>query len=96
MLFTRNGVVQIKNKCWADDHSPLDPDGTCWVDQAYSKAMVRHLFVTNEMLGLQIASLHNLTFYVSLMAEARENILAGTFSQWKARMLPQVKTRITG
>ncbi|MBL0043017.1 MAG: tRNA guanosine(34) transglycosylase Tgt [Flavobacteriales bacterium] len=96
MLFTRNGVVQIKNKCWADDHSPLDPGGTCWVDQAYSKAMVRHLFVTNEMLGLQIASLHNLTFYVSLMTEARENILAGTFSQWKARMLPQVKTRITG
>ncbi len=96
MLFTRNGVVQIKNKCWADDHSPLDPDGTCWVDQAYSKAMARHLFVTNEMLGLQIASLHNLTFYVSLMTEARENILAGTFSQWKARMLPQVKTRITG
>ena len=96
MLFTRNGVVQIKNKCWADDHSPLDPDGTCWVDQAYSKALVRHLFVTNEMLGLQIASLHNLAFYVSLMTEARENILAGTFAEWKARLLPMVKQRISG
>jgi queuine tRNA-ribosyltransferase len=89
-------VVQIKNKCWADDHSPLDPDGTCWVDQAYSKALVRHLFVTNEMLGLQIASLHNLAFYVSLMREARERILEGSFSEWKARLLPQVKTRISG
>jgi queuine tRNA-ribosyltransferase len=96
MLFTRNGVVQIKNKCWADDHSPLDPEGTCWVDQAYSKALVRHLFVTNEMLGLQIASLHNLAFYVSLMTEARGHILEGTFTEWKARMLPLVKTRITG
>jgi queuine tRNA-ribosyltransferase len=96
MLFTRKGVVQIKNKVWADDHSPLDPDGTCWVDQHYSKALVRHLFVTNEMLGLQIASLHNLAFYVSLMKEARERILDGTFSEWKARMLPMVKTRITG
>lgn len=96
MLFTRNGVVQIKNKCWADDHSPLDADGTCWVDQAYSKAMVRHLFVTNEMLGLQIASLHNLAFYVSLMTEARSHILTGTFTEWKARLLPMVKTRITG
>jgi queuine tRNA-ribosyltransferase len=96
MLFTRNGVVQIKNKCWADDHGPLDPDGTCWVDKAYSKALVRHLFVTNEMLGLQIASLHNLAFYVSLMKEARERILEGSFTEWKARLLPMVKTRITG
>jgi len=96
MLFTRKGVVQIKNKVWADDHSPLDPDGTCWVDHHYSKALVRHLFVTNEMLGLQIASLHNLAFYVSLMKEARERILDGTFSEWKARMLPMVRTRITG
>ena len=96
MLFTRNGVVQIKNKCWADDHGALDPDGTCWVDQAYSKALVRHLFVTNEMLGLQIASLHNLAFYVSLMQEAREKILDGSFTEWKARLLPMVKTRIAG
>ncbi len=96
MLFTRTGVVQIKNKCWADDHSPLDPDGTCWADQHYSRALVRHLFVTNEMLGLQIASLHNLAFYVSLMTEARGHILAGTFTAWKTALLPQLKTRITG
>ncbi len=96
MLFTREGVVQIKNKVWADDHSPLDPHGTSFVDSAYSKAFVRHLFVTNELLGLQIASLHNLAFYVALMTEARERILEGTFSEWKAKMLPKLKTRITG
>lgn len=96
MLFTREGVVQIKNKVWADDHSPLDPHGTSFVDSAYSKAFVRHLFVTNELLGLQIASLHNLAFYVALMTEAREHILEGTFSEWKAKMLPKLKTRITG
>ena len=96
MLFTREGVVQIKNKVWADDHSPLDPQGTSFVDSAYSKAFVRHLFVTNEILGLQIASLHNLAFYVSLMTEARQHVLEGSFSEWKARMLPRLKTRITG
>ncbi|MCO5274521.1 MAG: tRNA guanosine(34) transglycosylase Tgt [Flavobacteriales bacterium] len=96
MLFTREGVVQIKNKVWADDHSPLDSNGTSFVDSAYSKAFVRHLFVTNEILGLQIASLHNLAFYVSLMTEARQHILDGTFSTWKARMLPKLKNRITG
>ena len=96
MLFTRRGVVQIKNKCWSDDHSPLDPDGTCWVDQQYSRALVRHLFTTNEMLGQQIASLHNLTFYIDLMREAREHILDGSFSTWKARTLPLLKQRITG
>jgi len=95
MLFTRQGVVNIKNRIWADDHSPLDPDGTCWVDQAYSRAFVRHLFVTNEVLGQQIASLHNLGFYVSLMNEARQQILDGTFSAWKARLLPQLKQRIS-
>jgi len=96
MLFTREGVVQIKNKVWADDHSPLDPNGTSFVDSAYSKSFVRHLFVTNELLGLQIASLHNLAFYVALMTEARGKILDGTFSEWKAGMLPKLKTRISG
>jgi queuine tRNA-ribosyltransferase len=95
MLFTREGVVQIKNKLWADDHSPLDANGTSYVDSAYSKAFVRHLFVTNELLGLQIASLHNLAFYVALMTEARGKILDGTFSEWKAGMLPKLKTRVT-
>jgi queuine tRNA-ribosyltransferase len=96
MLFTREGVVQIKNKVWADDHSPLDANGTSFVDSAYSKAFVRHLFVTNEILGLQIASLHNLAFYVSLMTEARQHILDGSFGEWKVRMLPMLKNRITG
>ena len=96
MLFTRQGVLNIKNKQWADDHGPLDPDGTCWVDSFHSRAFVRHLFVTNEMLGQQIASLHNLAFYVALMNEARERILNGSFSDWKARLLPVLKTRITG
>jgi queuine tRNA-ribosyltransferase len=96
MLFTREGVVQIKNKAWADDHSPLDPHGTSYVDRAYSRAFVRHLFVTNELLGLQIASLHNLAFYVALMGEARERVLDGTFTEWKALMLPKLKNRVTG
>jgi queuine tRNA-ribosyltransferase len=81
---------------WADDHSPLDQNGTSFVDSAYIKAFVRHLFVTNELLGLQIASLHNLAFYVALMTEARGKILDGTFSEWKAQVLPKLKTRITG
>lgn len=96
MLFTREGVVQIKNKVWADDHSPLDPGGTSFVDREYSKAFVRHLFVTNELLGLQIASLHNLAFYVALLTEARTRILDGTFTEWKVMMLPRLKNRITG
>ncbi len=96
MLFTRQGVVQIKNKRWAEDHTPLDPEGTSYVDRAYTKAFVRHLFVTNELLGLQIASLHNLAFYLALVAEAREKILDGSFTQWKATMLPKLKNRITG
>jgi queuine tRNA-ribosyltransferase len=66
------------------------------VDRAYSRAFVRHLFVTNELLGLQIASLHNLAFYVALMGEARERVLDGTFTEWKALMLPKLKNRVTG
>ena len=93
MLFTRQGVLQIKNKRWADDHSPLDPEGTCWVDQAYSRAFVRHLFQSNEMLGQQIASLHNLGFYLALMREARERIQDGSFTVWKNGALPKLKQR---
>ena len=94
MLFTRNGILQIKNKQWADDHGPLDPDGTCWVDTYYSRAFVRHLFATNELLGLQIASLHNLGFYLELMKEARQRIFDGTFTTWMARTLPVLKQRM--
>ena len=94
MLFTREGVLQINNRQWADDHGPLDPNGNTWVDSFYSRAFVRHLFQSGEMLGQQIASLHNVGFYLSLMKEAREKIIQGTFSNWKNEMLPKLKTRI--
>jgi queuine tRNA-ribosyltransferase len=93
MLFTLDGVVNIKNKRWADDHSPLDPNGHSWVDSAYSRAFVRHLFQSNEMLGQQIASLHNVGFYLALMRTARERILDGTFTSWKNALLPKLKVR---
>ena len=94
MLFSREGVINIKNKRWEDDHGPLDEHGTCWVDPFYSKAFVRHLFQSGEFLGQQIASLHNLGFYLALMKEARTKIMDGTFSSWKAAMLPKLKTRL--
>ncbi|MDQ3101707.1 MAG: tRNA guanosine(34) transglycosylase Tgt [Bacteroidota bacterium] len=94
MLFTSEGVLQIKNKQWADHHGPLDPHGTTWVDSFYSRAFVRHLFQSGEMLGQQIASLHNVGFYLSLMKEAREKIMEGSFASWKNAMLPKLKTRI--
>ncbi|MEO8069381.1 MAG: tRNA guanosine(34) transglycosylase Tgt [Flavobacteriales bacterium] len=94
MLFTRNGVLNIKNKQWADDHAPLDEAGTCWVDKAYSKAFVRHLFQSGELLGPQITSLHNLAFYLDLMNEARTRILDGSFTTWKAQLLPALKQRM--
>ena len=83
MLFTSHGTINIKNKKWADDFSPIDPEGVSFVDSEYSKAYVRHLFTVNEMLGRQIASIHNLSFYLWLTREARKHILAGDFTQWK-------------
>jgi len=94
MLFTSEGILNIKNKQWADDHSPLDPGGHSWVDTTYSRAFVRHLFQSGEMLGQQIASLHNLGFYIGLMREARARILDGSFSSWKNGLLPKLKTRL--
>ena len=94
MLFTRDGVLQIKNKQWADHHGPLDPMGTAWVDGFYSRAFVRHLFQSNEMLGQQIASLHNLGFYLALMKHARTHILDGSFTAWKNALLPKLKVRL--
>ena len=93
MLFTREGIVNIKNKQWADDHSPLDPGAHSWVDTAYSRAFVRHLFQSGEMLGQQIASLHNLGFYIGLMREARQRIIDGSFTPWKNELLPKLKVR---
>lgn len=94
MLFTRNGVINIKNNKWRDDFSPVDPDGTSFVDHQYSKAYLRHLFQSKEMLGAQIGSIHNLAFYLWLVGEARQQILAGTFKEWKEKMVKQVGKRL--
>lgn len=94
MLFTRNGIINIKNNKWRDDFSPVDPDGTSFVDHQYSKAYLRHLFQAKEMLGAQIGSIHNLAFYLWLVGEARQQILAGTFSTWKEKMVKQVGKRL--
>lgn len=93
-LFTRNGVMNMKNLKWANDFSPLDPDGTADVDQRYSRAYVRHLFAANELLAIYIASVHNLSFYLWLVREARQQIEAGTFNTWKNRMVHQVTQRL--
>ncbi|AQX11646.1 tRNA guanosine(34) transglycosylase Tgt [Elizabethkingia meningoseptica] len=94
MLFTWNGVINIKNEKWKNDFSPLDEFGTSYVDQEYSKAYVRHLFSAREYLGKQIASIHNLAFYLDLVRVAREHILAGDFYEWKNSIIPQLKSRL--
>lgn len=94
MLFTRNGIINIKNNKWRDDFSPVDPDGTSFVDHQYSRAYLRHLFNAKEMLGAQIGSIHNLAFYLWLVGEAREQILAGTFKEWKEKMVLQLGRRL--
>ena len=94
MLFTQNGIINIKNKRWEDDFSPVDKDGTSFVDYTYTKAYLRHLFVAKEMLGPMIASQHNLAFYLWLVKEARKHILFGDFSVWKEMMVKRVTQRI--
>jgi len=94
MLFTRNGIINIKNNKWRDDFSPIDPEGTSFVDHQYSKAYLRHLFNAKEMLGAQIGSIHNLAFYLWLVEEARQQILAGTFKGWKEQMVKQIGKRL--
>lgn len=94
MLFTKNGIINIKNKKWESDFSPIDPDGTSYVDNFYSKAYLRHLIISKEILGAQIATLHNLSFYLWLVTEAREQILAGTFYNWKNQMVKQLGQRL--
>ncbi|MCM1452255.1 MAG: tRNA guanosine(34) transglycosylase Tgt [Clostridium sp.] len=94
MLFTRHGTMNMRNKKWAEDFSPLQEDGASWVDRAYSKAYVRHLFIANELLALEIASQHNLAFYLWLVGEARRRILAGDFASWKAEMAETLSRRI--
>ena len=94
MLFTAHGTINIKNKKWADDFSVIDTDAITWVDTAYSKAYLRHLFTVNEMLGKQIATIHNLGFYLWLVREARKHILAGDFASWKKTMVVQMDKRL--
>ncbi len=94
MLFTRNGIINIRNEKWKDDLSVLDPDGTAFVDSGYSKAYLRHLIISKEILGAQIATIHNLSFYLALVTEAREKILEGSFVSWKEEMVKKLSRRI--
>ncbi|WP_428742999.1 tRNA guanosine(34) transglycosylase Tgt [Tenacibaculum sp.] len=94
MLFTAHGSINIKNKKWENDFSPIDEMGITWVDTMYSKAYLRHLFASREMLGKQIASIHNLGFYLWLVREARKHILAGDFATWKDKMVKQMDKRL--
>lgn len=94
MLFTSEGIINIKNKKWESDFSLLDPNGTSYVDKEYSKAYVRHLFVCDEILGKQIASIHNLAFYIWLTNEARNQIKNNTFSTWKNAMVKKLANRL--
>ena len=94
MLFTSEGIINIKNKKWEADLSEIDPMGITWVDMEYSKAYLRHLFTVNEMLGRQIATIHNLGFYLWLVREARKHILAGDFAQWKNQMVKKLDQRL--
>ncbi len=94
MLFTANGTINIKNKKWTDDFSPIDEMGITYVDTYYSKAYLRHLFASKEYLGKQIASIHNLGFYLWLVREARKHILAGDFTTWKNQMVNQMNKRL--
>jgi queuine tRNA-ribosyltransferase len=95
MLFTKNGIINIKNKRWQDDFSPIDEEGTSFVDNRYSKAYLRHLFVAKEMLGPMIASQHNLAFYLWLVTEARKHIIEGDFASWKDIMVKNITQRIS-
>jgi queuine tRNA-ribosyltransferase len=94
MLFTSEGTINMKNKKWEDDFSPIDESGTTFVDTFYSKAYLRHLIISGEMLGGQIASIHNLGFYVRLMNEARSHIKSGDFVAWKKGMVEKLNQRI--
>ncbi|MFY7669691.1 tRNA guanosine(34) transglycosylase Tgt [Tenacibaculum sp. MEBiC06402] len=94
MLFTAHGSINIKNKKWENDFSPIDEMGITFVDTLYSKAYLRHLFASKELLGKQIASIHNLGFYLWLVREARKHIKAGDFAEWKEKMVKQMSNRL--
>ena len=94
MLFTKDGIINMRNKKWETDFSPIEADGASYVDTLYSKAYLRHLFHAQELLAMQIASIHNLAFYLWLAGEARKHIIAGDFSTWKPMMVQRVSTRL--
>jgi len=94
MLFTAHGTINIKNKKWEDDFSPIDEMNITFVDTDYSKAYLKHLFSVNELLGKQIATIHNLGFYLWLVREARKRIIAGDFTIWKNKMVKQMDKRL--
>ncbi len=94
MLFTKNGIMNMRNKKWADDFNPIEIDGASEVDRLYSRAYLRHLFVSQEILAMQIASIHNLAFYLWLVGEARKHILAGDFKAWKDETVVRVMQRL--
>ena len=94
MLFTWNGIMNMRNKKWENDFSPLDPDGASFVDHTYTKAYLRHLFIAGEMFAAMIASEHNLAFYLDLVREARRHIAAGDFKAWKEVTVKKIMTRL--
>lgn len=94
MLFTRNGVMNMRNAKWATDFTPIDPEGTSYVDYAYTRAYLHHLYKAQELLALQIGSIHNLAFYLWLVGEARQHIMSGDFRSWKEMMINQVSQRL--
>jgi queuine tRNA-ribosyltransferase len=94
LLYTQQGVININNEKWKKDFSPLDENGTSYVDKEYSKAYLRHLVHSKELLGAQISSIHNLSFYLWLVGEARNQIIAGTFREWKDKMVKQMDCRL--
>ena len=94
MLFTQHGTMNMRNKKWEMDFTPIDPEGTSYVDQTYTKAYLHHLFKAQELLAMQIASIHNLAFYLRLVGEARQHIIAGDFSLWKSKMVEELGRRL--
>lgn len=94
LLYTRNGIINIKNRKWREDFSPIDTEPYCSTSQIYTKAYLRHLFVTKEAFGGQLATLHNLSFYLWLVKEARKHILDGTFGSWKEKLVPDLLRRL--
>ena len=94
MLFTWNGIMNMRNAKWTDDFTPLDPDGTSFVDSTYTRAYVHHLFIAKEMFGAMVASEHNLAFYLDLVRTARQHIIDGDFVSWKNSVIPKLSQRL--